>query len=287
MKFSVIVPCYNSKKYIRNCIDSILAQDFEDFEVIIIDDGSTDGVSEILDKYAYLYSNIKVYHFPNAGVSFSRRRGISLSTGEYLIFVDSDDTISPNLLNELNVAIEAHSHPDIIRYQSNLVGDSEHKDHQRYNWAQNIDKSFKGIDALKQWSIPGKKYAVYWLFAFKKTVFSNVLFTVDLRCYEDVALIPVLIAASSNVVTINYVGYNYTCNNASSLTNVRSIDAERTRAYDFLRAYNYAIENFAKLDNVSSFDIAFFFEDYTRRLRGKYDSLPSQLKDELKDIFAV
>lgn len=85
MMFSVIVPCYNSKDFIRKCISSILAQSYRDFEIVLIDDGSTDGTSEILDEYANLYDYVHVYHFPNSGVSYSRRRGITLANGNYLI----------------------------------------------------------------------------------------------------------------------------------------------------------------------------------------------------------
>ena len=285
--FSVIVPCFNSKNFIRKCIDSILAQDYDDFEIILIDDGSTDGTSMILDDYSSKYSRIKVYHFSNAGVSYSRRRGITLATGNYLIFVDSDDSINKNLLKELDYTIHNQNFPDIIRYQANLVNDDKHKNHQRYNFNGNLNTILTGMESLKQWSITGKKYAVYWLFAFKKTVFSNVLFTVNLRCYEDVALIPVLIASSGKVVTIDYVGYNYTCNNLNSLTNIQSLDAERARALDFIKAYKYAIENFSKLSNVSSLDIAFFYADYAKRLRGKFDSLPTTLKIQLADKFQL
>lgn len=287
MMFSVIVPCYNSKSYVRKCIDSILAQNYHNFEIILIDDGSTDGTAQILDDYATVYSYIHAYHFENSGVSHSRRRGIALATGDYLVFVDSDDTINPQLLHELSLTVEEHDFPDIIRYQANLVGDAKHKDHQRYNFDENLNVSQTGLDVLKQWSVPGKKYALYWLFAFKGNVFANVLFTIDLRCYEDVALIPVLIAASKKVVTIGYVGYNYTYNNFNSLTNTCSLDSERQKALDFIYAYKYAVENFSKLDNVSSLDIAFFYEDYTKRLRGKYESLPEELKIELADAFQV
>lgn len=287
MMFSIIVPCYNCKDFVRDCIESIIKQNYYDFEVILIDDGSTDGTSQILDEYASIYSFIYTYHFVNEGVSYSRRRGITLATGDYLIFVDSDDTINPNLLYELSLAIKQHASPDIIRYQSNLVGDAKYKDHQRYNFYDALGVTLTGLEALKQWSTSGKKYAVYWLFAFKKNVFSTVLFSVDLRCYEDVALIPILIAASNKVLAIEYVGYNYTCNNMNSLTNTRSLAAERARALDFLNAYKYAVENFSKLDNVSSLDIAFFYQDYTRRLRGKYDSLPDELKEELANEFPL
>lgn len=285
MMFSVIVPCYNSKDFIRKCISSILAQSYRDFEIVLIDDGSTDGTSEILDEYANIYDYVHVYHFPNSGVSYSRRRGITLANGNYLIFVDSDDTINKDLLYELSSTIHFHNFPDIIRYQVNLVDDAEYKDHQRYNFVEILNVPMTGIEILKTWSIAGKKYSVYWLFAFKKSVFSTVLFSIDLKCYEDVALIPILIATSNKVLTIDYVGYNYTCNNLNSLTNIKSLDAERSRALDFLYAYRYAVENFSKLDNVSSLDIAFFYQDYTRRLQGKYDSLTEELKYELADLF--
>ena len=97
MLFSFVVPVFNAKTFIRKCLDSILAQSFKDFEIVIIDDGSTDGTSEILDEYAAKNNWINVYHFANAGVSIARRRGITLANGEYIIFVDSDDTVNPDL----------------------------------------------------------------------------------------------------------------------------------------------------------------------------------------------
>lgn len=285
MLFSIIVPCYNNKNFIRQCLNSILFQSFSDFEVIAIDDGSTDGTSEILDEYASQYPFVHVYHFSNAGVAISRQRGITFSTGTYIIFVDSDDTILPNLLDNLHKAIITHDSPDLIRYQSNLINDAPHKDHQRYNFTTNIEKPCSGLDALRMWSCPGKKYAVYWLFAFKATIFSKVLFVTTLKCYEDVALVPILVASSEKVVTIDYVGYNYTCNNSNSLTNTCSYEAELNRANDFYEAYLYAVKNFAKLTNVSELDITFFVKDYKRRLNGKYNSLPESLKPNFQHWF--
>lgn len=287
MLFSIIVPVYNSERFIRDCLNSILAQNYDDFEVIIIDDGSTDNTSSILELYSHKDSRIKIYRFENAGVSISRRRGISLAQGEYILFVDSDDTISPELLKEISSAITNFDHPDIIRHQCNLVEDAPYKNHNRYNFVEKLNTNLSGMEALKLWSTTGKKYAVYWLFAFRRTIFSNVLFLPDLRCYEDVALIPLLIATSKKIVTINYVGYNYTCNNAMSLTNIKDKSAERARAIDFVKAYNYAIENFRKIENVSVADLAFFVEDYNKRLKGKFNSLDEDLKKELFTLFNI
>lgn len=287
MLFSIIIPVYNSEKFIRNCLDSIIAQTFNDFEVIIIDDGSTDNSSEIFETYSKEDSRIQIYHFENAGVSISRRRGITLAQGEYILFVDSDDTISPELLEKVSSTIKGFDNPDIIRYQCNLIGDAPYKDHNRYNFIEQLSINLTGMESLKLWSTTGKKYAVYWLFAFKRTIFSNVLFLPDLRCYEDVALIPLLIATSKKTVTINYVGYNYTCNNTMSLTNIRDKSAERARAIDFVKAYNYAIENFRKIENISVSDLAFFVEDYNKRLKGKFNSLDEDLKKELFELFNI
>lgn len=285
--FSVVVPCFNAKQTIRECLRSILSQTYRDFEVVVIDDGSDDGTAEILDEYSAVYRDVHIYHFANSGVSISRRRGIALASGEYIVFVDADDTVNSDLLDELRSAVMDHDFPDIIRYQANLVNDQEHKDHQRYNFTDSLNTPMSGIAALHQWSTPGKKYAVYWLFAFKWIIFTKVIFGTNLRCYEDVALIPVLVATSKKVVTIGYVGYNYTYNNATSLTNIQSIEAERSRALDFLSAYRYAIENFIKLDCVTSYDIAFFVHDYCNRLRGKFESLPESLKSELAEQFRL
>ncbi len=281
MLFSVVIPCYNSKKFLRSCLDSVVNQKFNDFEIIAIDDGSNDGSEEILDEYSANYENFNTYHFLNAGISASRRRGITLASGEYIIFVDSDDSINPELLSSLSKAIKNHNHPDLIRYQVNLVNDSPKKDHERYNFIGNLDTPQTGINALRQWSIPGKKYAVYWLFAFKKDVFANIMFVAALKCYEDVAIIPILVATSKSVVTINYPGYNYVCNNANSLTNTKSYEAQRSRALDFLFACKYAMQNFKNLEEMSISDIIFFFNDYIRRLKGKFNSLPEDLKKEL------
>lgn len=285
--FSIVIPVFNAEKYIRQCLDSCLAQSFQDFEIVVINDGSTDTTPEILDEYAKKSERLKCYQFSNAGVSASRRRGIFLANGDYIIFVDSDDTIEPNLLETLDTTIKTYDSPDIIRYQANLVNDFKHKDPNRYNFRNNLNTQMTGITALRTWSKPQKRYAVYWIFAFKKTCFSDFYSFPDLRCYEDVALIPILIAKSKNVVTIDYIGYNYTCDNFASLTRKKDIESERSRAIDFANAYVYALENFRKLSDITMLDLGFFVQDFNGRLRQKYESLPDLLKDELINYYKV
>ena len=90
-EISVIVPVYNVEKYLSECIDSILAQTFRNFELILIDDGSKDKSGEICDGYALKESRIKVIHKENAGVSEARNSGLEMAIGEYITFNDSDD----------------------------------------------------------------------------------------------------------------------------------------------------------------------------------------------------
>ena len=92
-KITVIVPVYNTEKYLRRCVDSILAQTFTDFELLLIDDGSTDGSGAICDEYAKKDSRVRVFHKEIGGVSSARNLGLDKAYGEWISFVDSDDWI--------------------------------------------------------------------------------------------------------------------------------------------------------------------------------------------------
>lgn len=100
-KISVIVPVYNVEQYLHRCIDSILAQTFTDFEVLLIDDGSTDNSGKICDEYAKKDKRIRVFHKKNGGVSAARNCGIDFSKGELIYFVDSDDWLKQNCLQNI------------------------------------------------------------------------------------------------------------------------------------------------------------------------------------------
>lgn len=100
-KISVIVPVYNVEKYLNRCVDSILNQTFEDFELILVDDGSSDNCGNICDEYAQKDNRVKVIHKKNGGVSSARNAGIDTAQGEYIMFVDSDDWINENMLNDM------------------------------------------------------------------------------------------------------------------------------------------------------------------------------------------
>ncbi|MCD8330764.1 MAG: glycosyltransferase, partial [Lachnospiraceae bacterium] len=98
---SIIVPVYNIKKYLRRCADSLLGQDYENLEILFIDDGSTDGSESILDEYQRQDPRVRVIHQANAGVSASRNRGLDLARSEYIQFADSDDWLPADAMRQL------------------------------------------------------------------------------------------------------------------------------------------------------------------------------------------
>ncbi|MCH5165998.1 MAG: glycosyltransferase family 2 protein [Clostridiales bacterium] len=108
MLFSVIVPIYKSEAFLRECVDSILAQTFRDFELILVDDGSPDGCPDICDEYEKTDKRVVVIHKDNGGVTSARKAGANAARGEYIVCVDSDDTVSPEYLHMFNDALKAH-----------------------------------------------------------------------------------------------------------------------------------------------------------------------------------
>lgn len=116
-KISVIIPVYNVEKYLDECVHSVLKQDYQDYEIILVNDGSTDNSGKKCDVYAEEYSQIKVVHKENGGLSDARNFGIKEASGDYLIFLDSDDFWQgKNRLSEISSIIENQNEPDIIFY---------------------------------------------------------------------------------------------------------------------------------------------------------------------------
>lgn len=114
-KISIIVPIYNAQKYLKKCINSLINQSYKNLEIILIDDESTDNSPKICDEYSKKDKRIKVIHKLNGGVSSSRNEGLKNTTGDYILFVDADDYIEPNCIEECLNIIEKY-HPDIIKF---------------------------------------------------------------------------------------------------------------------------------------------------------------------------
>ena len=139
-EISVIIPVYNGQSYISRCVESILRQTYEDYEILLIDDGSTDSSPIICDKYSTENSKIRVVHKENGGLSDARNMGIKESQGKYITFVDNDDWIEPQMLEKLHDAAKVHA-ADIVmcNHQMRYSGDDNKKEAQNENY---FDKEY-------------------------------------------------------------------------------------------------------------------------------------------------
>ncbi len=128
MKFSIIVPIYNVEKFLVQCIESVLAQDFQDFELILVDDGSPDNCAIICDEYEKKDSRIKVIHKENGGLVSARKAGANIAKGEYILNLDGDDWILSNYLSEISKAIEKSGKADVIAWGHTIKSDTEERE---------------------------------------------------------------------------------------------------------------------------------------------------------------
>ena len=230
IKYSFIVPVYNTEKYLKKCLDSLVNQTYKDFEIIVVNDGSTDKSSNIISKYQKKYKNIIVIDKENEGLSMARNRGVQKSSGKYIIFVDSDDYVSNKLLEEVDKKIDDS---DILRFQI-ATEDEEYTKINEYH--EEGFESMCGYDAFKYLSsyhfvVPAwcyvirKNYYIENKFSFKKGVY-----------HEDFGLIPYVIYKARKVKSIDFIGYYYIQRNGSIMNNN---DYKKTvkKAFDMLEQY--------------------------------------------------
>ena len=181
MLLSVVVPVFNTEKFLPNCLDSIKNQQFSDFEVILVDDGSTDKSSSICDKYAEIDDRFTVYHRKNNGVSAARNYGISCAKGDYITFVDSDDYIFPFYFKEIGKIINESS-PDVVVTSGYYWGNEKKSNAVKLNIPHNIstdDNSFYRLLADRVYP-SGLVFSV-----FKRSIAQKIELDESIYFYED------------------------------------------------------------------------------------------------------
>ena len=230
IKYSFIVPVYNTEKYLDKCLDSLVKQTLKDFEIIIVNDGSTDNSIQIINKYQEKYSNIKLINQNNQGLSMARNNGVKKSEGEYLIFIDSDDYVELDLLKQIDKDIEE---ADILRFQI-------YEEDEEYQKKAKVEElSFDIVDgktAIKL--ITNYKYVEpAWCYVYKKEFYIKNKFSFKKSVYhEDFGLIPYIIYKADKVKSINYAGYHY-ITRSGSIMNSYSYDKTIKKAFDMLEQY--------------------------------------------------
>ena len=117
LRFSIVVPIYNVEKFLDQCITSVLSQKYDNYELILVDDGATDDSGKICDAYALKNDHIRVIHKANGGLVSARRAGVMVAKGEYVGYADGDDWVADSWLAEVDKVI-TESHPDIVEYNA-------------------------------------------------------------------------------------------------------------------------------------------------------------------------
>lgn len=208
---SIIVPVYNVEQYLPKCLDSILSQTFSDIEVITVDDGSPDSCGKILDEYAKKDERIKVIHKENGGVSSARNAGLDVAVGEYIGFVDPDDTIFPDMYEHLyNEAVEGNY--DIVQcgcIQVNEAGDVIQ------NLACNEEKEYTNTDDMLCDFFERTIINSVWNKIFKCDIIKNVRFITELRVAEDGLFVHDCLVKTNRLKVIKKCGYCYAISNSS------------------------------------------------------------------------
>ncbi len=248
-KISVLVPVYKIEDYLCECIDSILAQTFTDFELILVDDGSPDQSGIICDNYAKTDSRIKVIHQQNSGISAARNAALDYSMGDYITFVDSDDVISIFYLEDLHNLLERYD-ADIVVCDSNSFRRLE-----EFNLA--IRSDIKPIVLDKKEAVlslydtvPSRMSVTAWGKLFKRDLFSKVRFSLG-KIHEDQYIIPIVIHGSSKVVWIRDGLYGYRIREDSIMHRAFSV-----KRYDDIEAVETCIAFFNSISEIELADAA-------------------------------
>lgn len=200
--FSIIVPVYNVENYIEYTINSLLSQTYENFEILAIDDGSTDGSGQILDNFAPKDNRLKVFHKENGGVSSARNVGLEKSTGEWIIFVDGDDGLKTNALQILYEVINKKDSFDVIGYGKEFVFNVNEKPGPT-SYTINLiydNKKEVGFNILNHYTV--------WSLAIKHTIIQDLRFQ-PLRNGEDVLFCNSIAFKADHYVELNSNIYLY------------------------------------------------------------------------------
>lgn len=213
VELSIIIPVYNSSKFLRECLNSILKQDSRKYEIICIDDGSKDTSLKILYEYNDLFFNFKVIRQEHSGLAAARNRGIKAASGEYIYFVDSDDVVYDNFINK--VLMQAKDEKlDVLMFSfENFAEDIDiYKKYEERILKRKRTKSPKtilsGIEMMKYLLAQNEYYPMVWIQITKRSLLiDNLLMFYEGFVFEDMLYTFRLLWHSERVRSLDIVGY--------------------------------------------------------------------------------
>lgn len=269
-KVSIIVPVYNTEKYLCECVDSILSQTLTDLEVILVDDGSADSSPVICDGYAERDKRVKVIHQANAGLSAARNCGLNIATGEFVAFVDSDDFIDENMYSAMVTVAEEENAPLVICsgfYYSNV-----HKN--RISHEQNMKiQSESSAKFVSDWLWASNEttvlFTVVWNKIYQREFFAEDLRFEDLRIHEDEEFSTRLYLKDFRVAFVDEAFYYYRANQQS--ITYKSFSKNNLCMLDVLlkRSQIYRIKGWNKLAQRAAKNFCELYMEYYQMSSGE------------------
>ncbi|WP_297973042.1 glycosyltransferase [uncultured Bacteroides sp.] len=227
-KISVIIPVYNVENTLRRCVDSFLVQSFEDFELLLIDDGSTDNTGAICDEYACKELRVRTIHTTNGGVSHARELGITEATGDYLIHADGDDWVEPTMLAEMYQEAMAND-ADIV------ICDFYYEEAGTVLLKRQEPITLEGKSIVCD-ILRGRVHGSMCNKLVRHRLYkdSNVHFPVGINYCEDALTMIKLFLHTNRVTYLSKAYYHYICNSESITRQVSRIKFEERQKYLFL-----------------------------------------------------
>lgn len=274
MKISIIVPIYNAEKYIDVCLDSLVSQTYKNYEIILVNDGSQENEEEIIYKYMLKHKNIFYYKKKNGGQASARNYGLSKITGDYIMFVDSDDYLDKNILNILSTEIKKYKY-DILCFDFNKVLDNRIE---KYN-------TFLGLsnDIISNYIIsdPSPCNKIFNSILFKD---NSIRFT-EGRIYEDLAIIPTLACYTNKIGYINKYLYNYVIHDNSTMRQIKYND----KLKDIFFALDYLYDKFMMMNQYEKFceEIEYIFIEHLLHGASLRLYKYKEAKNDLKNITLI
>lgn len=243
---SIIVPVYNVEKYLTRCVDSLVNQTYQNIEIILVDDGSTDRCGEICDEYAKKDSRIVVVHKPNGGLSDARNKGLDIAKGDYIMFVDSDDWIEKDTCTTIASLVEGLD-VDIVSFGIQLVDDKKIQEIQKTDFAK-IISSKEAVFAMiyKQKKQGLLNYVCNKVF--RKELFNNIRFPVGML-FEDQDVTYKLMHKANTIYVCDKVFYNYYQRNGSIMSGFYAPKALRDRIDIWIKRYDFMCKYYPEYAN--------------------------------------
>ena len=237
-KVSIIIPVYNVEKYIKKCLESLAKQTMQDFEVIIVNDGTKDDSEKVILDYKEKHPNMKIKYYKkeNGGLASARNYGVKYAIGKYISFLDPDDYLDDNLYKSLEKYMDENI--DVIKFKMQTI-DSNGKIIEKLDGP--VFEKCTGEEAFEKLCTSDKFIDPACIYLYKREFFVNNDFKYKLRYHEDFGLTPFIIIQAKSFVSTNNYGYFY-LQTEESLTRSKDIKKDKERAEDMLKHYDNMIQ---------------------------------------------